>query len=462
MGGRMSDASQGSDRATRRRGRPRAALLLLFLAGAACATTIARSDGPLSAELRQWQSQAEELRGLAFQEPVELRPLTPEEIPGIVRAEVAATLTPEFVKAYRDAYVALGALPRDFDLLETLIALQQEQLVGLYSARERALYVLSELPPGGYSRETVVVHELVHALQHQHFPRTMGLMQGLHHNDDVVSAMSAALEGDACVTMFGADGTGGGDPDQTRDLRSAKRLSDLMLLDVDNPTGLLAHVPTLVRVSLIFPYAHGTVSAAERYEKAGNPGLDELVRDVPLASMDFVRPRVRDEVPPVDFVRLPLAELEPLLKKRGCTLAHHNVAGGVTLGVLLEEHGLDGDADAVAAGWVGDRFADVQCESGRELLWFTRWTDDASAAAFADAYREVADSVAAVAPLVSRPEPQVAGRSVLIATKGVADLVPLVLEKGEIRSYRTLSEWVADDCFTESPCPWVEESEAKR
>jgi len=455
MGGRMNDGSEGADVGSTGRGRARAVLLLLFLCGAACAT-VAQPEDPLRTALKSWQAQAEELRGLAFEHPVELRPLTREEIPGIVRAEVASTLTPEFVKAYRDAYVTLGALPRDFDLLETLIALQQDQLVGLYSARERALYVLTELPVGGYSRDTVVVHELVHALQHQHFPRTMGLMQGLHHNDDVVSAMSAALEGDACVTMFGADGTGGSDPDQTRDLRSAKHLSDLMLLDVDNPTGLLAHVPTLVRVSLIFPYAHGTVSAAEQYELAGNPGLDRLVGDVPLASLDFVRPRIREDVPAVDFVRLPLAELEAVLAPRGCAVRHHNVAGGVTLGVLLEEHGLDGDGDAVAAGWVGDRFADVQCESGRELLWFTRWTDEASAAAFAAAYRDVAGSIAEVAPLASRPEPVVSGRSVLIVTKGIADVAPLVLEKSEIRSYRRLNEWIADDCFTESPCPWVD------
>jgi len=229
-----------------------------------------------------------------------------------------------------------------------------------------------------------------------------------------------------------------------------------MLLDVDNPTGLMAHVPTLIRVSMIFPYAHGTVSAAEQYELAGNPGLDRLVRDVPLASIDFLRPRVRQEARPVDFVRLPFAELEGELAPRGCALRHHNVAGGVTLGVLLEEHGIDGDANALAAGWMGDRFADIECTGGRELLWFTRWADEASAQAFAEVYAQVAGSIASVAPLASTPRVQVSGRTALVLTDGIADLAALLLEQSEIRTYRRLNEWIADDCFTESPCPWVD------
>ena len=96
------------------------------------------------------------------------------------------------------------------------------------------------------------------------------------------------------------------------------------------------------------------------------------------------------------------------------------------------------------------------CGADHELLWFTRWSDVEGARAFAAAYDEVADSIARVAPLASRPRVVVDGRTALVLTDRLADLAPLLLERSEVRAYRRLNEWIADDCFTESPCPWVE------
>ena len=55
------------------------------------------------------------------------------------------------------------------------------------------------------------------------------------------------------------------------------------------------------------------------------------------------------------------------------------------------------------------------------------------------------------------PPPPVAerrGREVLILTAGLRGASKLIRDGVEVRSYGSFLDWVADDCFTESPCPF--------
>jgi hypothetical protein len=292
----------------------------------------------------------------------------------------------------------------------------------------------------------IVVHELVHALQHQHFPELMGLLEGLRRNDDVVSALAAAIEGDASFSSLALE-----DGEEfNRSTAGARFVQDAFLGDLRAPTGVMAEVPRLLAVSLIFPYAHGVTLAAERYDAARNDGLDALLRDPPLSTL---RVRWRDDDDPVSFVRLPLDRLAPRLAERRCRLGHSNVAGVIALDVLFAEYAGAADRDDLLRRWSGDRFQHVVCDAGWELLWLTHWDDPQAAADFARSYTEVADSVAAAGNLAGSPRVVVDGRSALVVTPGLADLAPLVLGSSEIRAYERLGDWLADDCFPESPCP---------
>jgi hypothetical protein len=391
--------------------------------------------------------EAATLRGLPFLAPVQLEWIARERIPEVTRSEIERTLTAEYVVEYRDAYAALGVLPTEIDLLETLVALQRDQLVGLYSLHRRTLYVVeTQREDGAYAPNVIVVHELVHALQHQHFPQTVALLQGLRYNDDLTSAIGAVVEGDASFTMLATPGA----MEFERTRAQAESLRDAMLVDLEHPTGMLAEVPRLLRVALIFPYAYGAVVAADRYTAEGNGGLDALLTDPPLSAR---RIRYPDDTDPVEFLGLPLASLESRLASRGCSIRHHNVAGISTIGVLLEDYGVGEDLDPLLQRWAGDRFVYVACGESQEIAWLTRWDDVGAAREFAIRYREIAPALAAAAGLSGPPQVLLEGRAALVLSPGMRDLATLLREGVEIRAYDTLRAWIEDGCFTEPSCP---------
>jgi hypothetical protein len=420
------------------------AVALLASALTACAVTEFLLE-PKRDDLERWTREAEQLRELPFLAPVEVSWIESSEIPFITRAEMLAELPPGFVEAYRDAYAVLGVLPPGIDLIEALTRLQEDQLVGLYSTRLRVMYVVVGDPGSrGYEDTTILLHELVHALQHQHFPQTIALLEGLRRNDDVVSAIASAMEGDASLTMLGARGV------PYRSLEAARELSRAMIVEFENPTGVMATVPRFLTTSLMFPYAYGILVAAGRWEEEGNPGLDALMRDPPLSTTRVLFPEDDD---PVEFIRLPRQALAAQASARGCELGFDNVAGALTAKVLFEDYGDTEDLTPLLAAWSGDRFLHVDCGEVSEFLWLTRWDDAPSAAQFAERYRAIAPSIAQASGLSDVPGVRLAGRSVLVTTGGLQSLQDVVLAEAEVRSYASLGEWVRDDCFPESPCP---------
>jgi hypothetical protein len=403
--------------------------------------------------MQEFQAQASALRGLSFLEPVRVEWIGSERIPEIARAEVEDVFDPEYVSAYRDAYAALGLLPADIDLMETVLALQEEQLVGLYSVARRTLYIVVNRP-GEQGPPMIIVHELVHALQHQHFARTVTVLQGLQHNDDLVSALSAVIEGDASLTMLAMDGNFVAD----RSVGTAEHFRNAMLVDLEFPTGVLAEVPRLLRVSLIAPYAYGVVLAAERFTEDGTAGLDALLQEPPLSTVPILFPEAEESV---EFVGLPLSWIESEVEPLGCEVGHHNVAGALTLRVFFEEFVPGLDSDPFLRAWRGDRFLHLRCPQGSRLIWLLRWRDNKAARSFAEAYRGSGGLVAERADLPGVPEVVVSGLSTLVVSPSLRSLAADLIKRAEIRSYASFSRWVEEGCFPEAACPEAERLERR-
>lgn len=412
------------------------------LVASACAVTVSWVDD--DPEFDAWRAKAEGLRELDFQHAVKMKWMNPDQVGGVVAEELAYALPENFETDYRDAYVALGVLPPDIDLYDTLLSLHEEELVGLYSVHTSTLYVLREDESHtGYESSMIVVHELVHALQHQHFPRTVRTLQGVRRNDDLVTAMSAVLEGDASLTMLPVESEWG------RTLEDAERLRNAMLVELEFPEDEMAAAPLLLRTSLIFPYAHGAALAARRYTEDGNGGLDALMTSPPLSTLRVIEP---DDTDPVEFIRLPTAELAESLSERGCRVGHDNVAGVLTLQVLFDLYTKEAELDALLRHWAGDRFAHFVCSDGGELAWLVRWDDEASARDFARRYQRIAPAASQAAGFAGLPDVEVDGKGVWILSQGLATQAELAASQVEIRPYDDFTAWLADGCFPES-CP---------
>ena len=408
----------------------------------ACAGVPEERDDPVIAS---WKAEAARLRGLKFVEPVRFRWVRPGETAGIIREELESAYDGD-QERYRDAYVALGTLPPGIDLLETLLGLYEEQLLGLYSPRKRTMYVVAD--PAAEYVAPIVVHEFVHALHHQHFGRTLAVALQLRRNDDLVSALGAAMEGDASLTMLGV-GSGG----MRRDIPSAERVRALFRESLKDPRGAMAQVPLLLQVGLVFPYAEGTVFAARHYSNGGNSALDRVLENAPLSSAAVALP---DHHAPVEFVSFPQRQLSERLASRGCELGADNVAGAVTIDILFEQYQAVADRESVARTWRGDRFLQITCGATWEFVWLTRWSSRVAAQDFASRYGSIARQIAEQAPLSGTPTVILDDRTALVVTPGMIDQAGSLLEATEIRSYDDFDAWFSDACFPESPCPEVD------
>jgi uncharacterized iron-regulated protein len=134
----------------------------ILLAVAIGLSTAARGEPPpnppkadLDATLRQMEKDVSAVRGLAFKTPV------------------------------------VGKIiPRSTDA--------ERGIQGYYSSKDKALYIYDDVA-GNYKRG-VLIHELVHALQDQHFG--LGRRDDVTPGSDAEMALSALIEGDATFTMI--------------------------------------------------------------------------------------------------------------------------------------------------------------------------------------------------------------------------------------------------------------------
>jgi hypothetical protein len=274
-------------------------------------------------------------------------------------------------------------------------------------------------------------------------------MVNVEGQDDLSSAFSGAVEGDATVTMFAALPGAGPDHDP-RTVGFAEQMRDELLKQLDDPDSDVGKAPRLLAEGLVFPYAYGTVEAARRFRSNGNAGLDAELVDPPLATLHLIYPETRG---PVEFVRLPLESVRANREGASCSAGEPDVGGALLLRVLFEKSLSPDELADLLRAWRGDRYVQLDCGGKWELVWLTRWKSSDSAARFAAAYGALAPAIAARAPLSGPAEIVVRDTTALVVTPGVRAEADEILRKAEVRSIPDFKTWVASGCFPASSCP---------
>src|SRR5439155_3817699 len=77
-----------------------------------------------------------------------------------------------------------------------------KKLQGYYSIHDKTLYLYNDL--SGAYEQGVLIHEMVHALQDQHFDlgKLKARLHVANHGSDAERALAALIEGDATYTMI--------------------------------------------------------------------------------------------------------------------------------------------------------------------------------------------------------------------------------------------------------------------
>jgi hypothetical protein len=340
---------------------------LVLLAGAAAAE-------PLSTAMRE----VERLRGLTFVHDVAQRTVNRDDLRALLRAEVVKSFpyAPEQYVEILSAFQLVDT--RSPELIDTLLDLYQSQVLAFYDPRSHTYFAVRELPAAvagladpDLLQQSVVVHELVHALQDQRFGASQRDAQ-LLDDADAELAYHALLEGEATLVMIAYVMDRAGQPLDSA--INSDALMNLASITAAADKTIDASTPRYFVESLKFPYLEGLRLVVEGYRRGGWKEIDRMHANPPRSTREVLH---REEY----FKRLGGT---PATLPGARSLP--NIAGTLSVEHIGEFQWrfLVGEA---AAGWVDDRVTFVQnpaCDM--TVLAETQWETADNARAFRDAY----------------------------------------------------------------------------
>lgn len=320
------------------------------------------------------------VRGLKAVRPVPGALLDRDALIARVKEHVAKELPPEAIRNEGSVLQLLGFLPTRFDYQEAEYRLLQEQLAGYYEPADGTMYLASDL--GDDDAEATLAHELVHALQDQHWDLER---RSKYHpgQGDSSEAFSALAEGDATSAMFdvmiarAAPGSGKTAVDVPDDVFTEQILSGMS-------TGSSATAPHVMRVSLAAPYIYGTLFVHALRRQAGWNEVDKAWDDPPTTTEQIMHvDKWRSHEPPIPVAAPPYATLGP-----GWTVTDEDSEGELGTRIAYEEWMPSKQAAEASAGWGGDRGVLVVNGARAAFAWRLRYDpgktkDDLAVRAFA-------------------------------------------------------------------------------
>lgn len=315
------------------------------------------------------ETRTAQLRGLDFKRPVRYEVLDRDGLHTVLERKLAAQVSDEEFRRAGYALSALGLLPAGYDLKSQYIRLLGEQIGAFFDQFEGKLYMFRDASLNNAQNRVILCHELVHALQDQHFVlRSMPLT--LKNQDDLVLATAALIEGDATAVM------------------NQYLLADFSLTTLkDTASALLvqnmeelAKAPRYLREMLVFPYLRGQEFCSALLESGGQEALDAAYRDLPSSSSQILHPEKYLATPREEPIRIHFLETEIA----GNVPVMDNVLGEFGVRVLLSEWDDERAAAKNAEGWRGDRYL-VFDQPAAAVVWVSVWESPEKAASFATA-----------------------------------------------------------------------------
>ena len=309
----------------------------------------------------------ERRRELESKGPVQGRTIERAEMVAFVKKQIREEIPPPVIRAQNEMLFALGVVDEGFDYEKSLLELMGSQLAGFYDPKRKAMFLARDLPP--VERDATLAHELVHALQDQHYD----LEKRIKFREDATdeqSAIHALAEGDATSAML----------DHVlavRGLRAVDVSDDLVALEVRGSIEMsadAANVPTILKRSVVSPYVDGMIFVNGIRRKRGWAGVDAVWRDPPVTTEQLLHPE--------KFERRERAESVPLPAARAggpSAVMYRDVLGEQSLRLLFEEWMPRRIAAESASAWAGDRVVVFQSGERFALVWHVRWDDQAAA-----------------------------------------------------------------------------------
>ncbi len=293
-------------------------------------------------------AQVSRLRQLSVLHPVPGVTLPREELARRATLKTPDDPPEEEVKANSTWLAAFGFIPVGYDIDAGMQKLLVDQLAGFYDPHKKAMFLSADLKPAE-AYETLA-HELVHALQDQHYDLA-SLLKHRPEDGDRSSAIHALAEGDALSAGY--------------DMSLADQGQSSLDLDEDVFTKALtagvllspgaASIPSLLKTTLVSPYIDGFRFVRALREAGGWEAVNRAWEHLPETTEQLLHmDKYASHEPALPVPSPPLALFvshgEPPL-----TVQYTDIVGEQGMRLMLEEWSSRRQAAQAAAGWGGDR-----------------------------------------------------------------------------------------------------------
>jgi hypothetical protein len=324
------------------------------------------------------------IRGLPAVTPIQQGVQSREDISRFLNKHVRDNYTDQRLQAEGKVLQKLGLIPPTLDYKDFVLKLLTEQVGGYYDPDERKLFIAGWLPIA--QQRHVLVHELTHALQDQHFGIGKILDEDVKAgNDDRALAHQALFEGDAMAVMledmlqpFGKS------LDALGDLGPVMRLQ---LSQMDDQFEVFGKAPMYLKETLLFPYLYGVSFVQTVLKSSSWPAVNKVYADLPTSTEQVLHPEKylsnRDE-PQSPQSGDPAAQLG-----NGWKTTYRNVLGEFSVYLLLKLHLSEERARAASSGWDGDEVLLLEDGAGASAVFLSSvWDTSAELNECFDAVKE--------------------------------------------------------------------------
>lgn len=397
-------------------------VLLCLAAGtgrtAPCLAPAQPPDAPALPDLTQIKADLTELRSLEFKKEVPAEKQSIEDFEKYLQAELDKMFPPGKADDVQAALMRLGMLLKPIDLGHEFKNALLSQAGAYYDpASGKFFYLMTNVSE--MILQTIASHELVHALQDQHFQ--LGPMMEKFEkeylegtrNDDRLLALRFLVEGEATYvqtlwqmkSMMGMDLAA----NPAMEKMSLKAMADMDFAtiiqmsrgmagefaaagdadDIVRAIEGMGDIPPYIMQPLLAAYLKGAYFVMSLRQEGGWDSVAKVYNSLPASTEQTLHPEKylaqRDDPTPLSLPDLPYLEQE------GWRLVDSAVHGEFYLELLLRNHGASAQAARRASvGWDGDIYRAWRHEDGRVLIALaTTWDTEKDAREFFEAYRSI-------------------------------------------------------------------------
>jgi hypothetical protein len=396
-------------------------------------TLLVSGGGAFAAQFPQYDQITEDVSGLR-----ELELLQPLDIEIQDREQLQEWLNDSLESYPADeqalderALVILGFIEPGTNIANLQSDILGEQVAGYYDPETAAMVVVRSDDAENLSAndELTFAHEVVHALQDQHFDlrSVQGDLEEL--TDDEYLAINALIEGDATVAqvLYMIENPGL--------LRAVER----ELTEYESPT--LDAAPLFYSETLLFPYDAGSFFVMDMYQEGGWEAVDAMFAAPPTTTEQILHPE--KYIDGEEAIPVTVPDLLPALGDEWSVI-DDNSMGEFIIDVFLRNGGARNRvAREASEGWGGDAYLVVGNEDETALAWNTVWDTEEDAGEFFEALVETEGD-----RLGGEVENESDGRVVRIIGDDYAGEITL---NGDTVTYRLAENEATLDLLTDMP-----------